>query len=307
MQARPLFIHALTPVHTGTGQSADVIDLPISREKTTGWPQIPGSSIKGVLKDEYRKACGSDDLFVPAFGPETENASEGASMLTFGDGKILCLAVRSFFGTFAWVTCPHIIKRYNRDASVGMGSSLSDVAISNSAEGCKVATESALVATHNGCGGYSGCKVAAESALKKVYLEDLDFAIEAEDQDSLAGAIAEMVFADQTEAWQQEFKKRFCVVSDDMFAFLSETATEVTARIAMDEDLKTVRKGGLWYEEAVPAESIFWSVVVAEPRNGTKPTSLWGFLKAKWPKTIQIGGNATVGRGIVRPVLGGGA
>jgi len=291
MQARPLFIHALTPVHTGTGQSADVIDLPISREKTTGWPQIPGSSIKGVLKDWFRPF---DDVggvsLKDAFGPDTQDASSGASMLTFGDGKILCLAVRSFFGTFAWVTCPHIIKRYNRDASVGMGSSLSDVAISNSAEDAP-----------------PNCKVAAQSALKEgqqVYLEDLDFTIEAEDQDSLAGAIAGMVFADQA-GWQQEFIKRFCVVSDDMFAFLSETATEVTARIAMDEDLKTVRKGGLWYEEAVPAESIFWSVVAAEARNGTQASSLWSFLNSNWPKTIQIGGNASVGRGVVRAVLGG--
>lgn len=294
MKARPLLLHALSPVHSGTGQSADVIDLPISREKTTGWPQIPGSSVKGVLKDEYRGKNGT--LFVDAFGPETNKASEGAGMLIFGDAKILCLAVRSFFGTFAWVTCPHIISRYNRD----FPNVLPDVSIT-APEGDNP----------------PNARLATDSDLKqdnRVYLEDLDFAVEDIDVEDLATKLAELAFPtrDQDEEanngsliWQGIFKKRFIVVSDDMFAFLSETATEVTARIAMDEDLKTVRKGGLWYEEAVPAESIFWSVVVAEPRKEKSEDELWKYLKQYWPKSIQVGGNATVGRGIVRPVLGG--
>lgn len=294
MEARPLFIHALTPVHTGTGQSADVIDLPISREKTTGWPQVPGSSIKGVLKDEYRGKNGS--LFVEAFGPEQENASDGAGMLIFGDAKILCLAVRSFFGTFAWVTCPHIITRYNRD----FPGTLSEVEVT-------------AATGDNG----PNARVASDCALKQnntVYLEDLDFAVEEQGVDELASQIAQRVFPTaglkdeqkkSVEKWQGIFKKRLIVVSDDMFGFLSETATEVTARIAMDDNLKTVKKGGLWYEEAVPAESIFWSAVVAEARNGKSASDLWTYLNTDWPSTIQVGGNATVGRGLVRPVLGG--
>ncbi len=51
MQARLLFTHALSPLHAGTGQGVGVIDLPIAREKATGLPFLPGSSVKGTLRD----------------------------------------------------------------------------------------------------------------------------------------------------------------------------------------------------------------------------------------------------------------
>ena len=45
-------LQAVSPLHAGTGQSADIIDLPIARMKSTGIPFVPGSSLKGVLRDE---------------------------------------------------------------------------------------------------------------------------------------------------------------------------------------------------------------------------------------------------------------
>ena len=44
------FVHALSPLHAGTGQGAGIIDLPIAREKATGLPYLPGSSLKGTLR-----------------------------------------------------------------------------------------------------------------------------------------------------------------------------------------------------------------------------------------------------------------
>ena len=40
-----LFLHALSPLHAGTGQGIGAIDLPIAREKATGIPYLPGSSL----------------------------------------------------------------------------------------------------------------------------------------------------------------------------------------------------------------------------------------------------------------------
>ncbi len=51
MNSRPFLIHALSPLHAGTGHAADVVDLPTARMKATGIPFLPGSSIKGVLRD----------------------------------------------------------------------------------------------------------------------------------------------------------------------------------------------------------------------------------------------------------------
>ena len=51
MAQRLLFIHALTPLHPGSGQGVGAIDLPIHRERATNLPVLPGSSIKGCLRD----------------------------------------------------------------------------------------------------------------------------------------------------------------------------------------------------------------------------------------------------------------
>ncbi|MCS7269380.1 MAG: RAMP superfamily CRISPR-associated protein, partial [Geminicoccaceae bacterium] len=54
MLTRPFLLHALSPLHAGTGQAAGIVDLPIARMKATGIPFVPGSSIKGVLRDVRR-------------------------------------------------------------------------------------------------------------------------------------------------------------------------------------------------------------------------------------------------------------
>jgi len=69
MDARLLFVHALSPLHAGTGQGSGVIDLPIAREKATGLPFVPGSSLKGVLRDACPK-----EWQTKIFGPDTGNA-----------------------------------------------------------------------------------------------------------------------------------------------------------------------------------------------------------------------------------------
>ena len=51
MEALLLFVHALSPLHVGIGQGVGLIDLPIAREKATGLPILPGSSLKGALRD----------------------------------------------------------------------------------------------------------------------------------------------------------------------------------------------------------------------------------------------------------------
>ena len=77
MNARLLFIYAISPLHAGTGQGVGVIDLPIAREKATGIPFLPGSSVKGTLRDLCKDPKKED-----VFGPETTNADEfaGASL-----------------------------------------------------------------------------------------------------------------------------------------------------------------------------------------------------------------------------------
>jgi CRISPR-associated protein Cmr4 len=85
MSTHMLFTHALSPLHPGTGQGVGVIDLPIAREKATGLPYLPGSSLKGTL----RSAC-PDAQRVAIFGPDTDAAHEHAGAAVFADSACCC-------------------------------------------------------------------------------------------------------------------------------------------------------------------------------------------------------------------------
>ena len=53
MTTKIYWLEAITPLHVGTGRGVGLIDLPIIREKVTGWPLVPGSSVKGVIRDYF--------------------------------------------------------------------------------------------------------------------------------------------------------------------------------------------------------------------------------------------------------------
>ena len=293
-EGRMLYVHALSPIHSGTGQSTEGIDLPVAREKITGWPYLPGSSVKGVLRDACLPEEGADaarqKAFVEAFGSPTDVDNPNAGGLWFSDARLLCLPVRSLHGSFAWVTCPLALERWRRDYRTGGERTL----------GLTVPTlgEEAIQLTD-----------AARATLAPtgtVYLEDLDLPARA-DQAAAVQAVAERIaaacFAD--DAWRQVFAKRFGVVTDETFTFLAETATEVIARIKLIAETKTVQDGGLWYEEAVPAESIFACPVVAARHGITRmnghngAVGLWGAVESELSGPVQIGGGASIGRGLV--------
>lgn len=123
MKSKLTFIHALSPLHAGTGQGVGVIDLPIAREKATNIPYLPGSSVKGSVRDEFNPNANDDvatkkqkvDLQNQIFGPEDASY---AGAIQFTDQTLLCLPVRSLAGTFAYVTSPYILKRLKRDANL---------------------------------------------------------------------------------------------------------------------------------------------------------------------------------------------
>jgi CRISPR-associated protein Cmr4 len=283
MDARLYFVHALSPLHAGTGQGAGVIDLPIAREKATGLPFLPGSSLKGVLRD----SCIDTDARKKVFGPDTERADEHAGSAQFSDARLLLLPIRSLAGTFAWVTSPYILHRLLRDARDAQATGLPTSVPSPASLGaCKVSP--------------TNCRLEIKSdGGAKVCLEDLDLDVAGDSAvDTWATWLGPLIFPkDQT--WQRMLLERLCVVHDDTLSFLLETATEITARIKLREDAKTVQKGGLWSEEALPAETVIYGLVVATPVKATKQ-EVFTVLQGLTGKTMQVGGKATVGRGLCR-------
>ena len=281
MQARMIFLHALSPLHVGTGQGVGVIDLPVAREKGTGIPIVPGSSLKGVL----RALVDDETLRKKVFGPDTSAAHEHAGSVQFGDLHLLFLPVRSLRGTFAWVTAPFLLQRFVRDMGwLENGLTLPQPPALPGEEACLVPNHppSALV---------------IEDGAAKVILEDLD--LNASKDATLAqwaATLAPQVFP-QDATWQNLFKERVCLVHDNVMRFLLDTALEVTARIRLDEQTKTVQTGALWYEEALPAETIMAGLVVVSPVKATNQ-EIQTVLQQVTQRPLQLGGNATVGRGL---------
>ena len=69
MQARLFHLHALSALHCGTGQSVGVVDLPIARAQATRLPLVPGSSLRGVLRQQVTE--GDAELARTLFGPRS--------------------------------------------------------------------------------------------------------------------------------------------------------------------------------------------------------------------------------------------
>lgn len=113
MHAHVFFVHALTPIHIGNDIGLGAINLPTMREVHTGYPVLPGSSIKGVLRGQARDRPGLD--IIKLFGPERGAEEDRRGDLAFGDAQLLALPVRSLYGTFAWLTCPFALARLARD------------------------------------------------------------------------------------------------------------------------------------------------------------------------------------------------
>lgn len=280
-KAKVFWIHALTPVHIGVGQGVGFIDLPIMREKVTNWPIVPSTAVKGVVRDFYHGTI-ENPLYDIAFGK-----TDQAGSLVFTDARLVCLPVRSYFGTYAYVTCSLALRRLKRDLlTVGIGENLPDIVDKENVRFGK------------------GSKLAHQG---KVYLEEYDLdASEDEEVEQWSEFIASSIFQGD-DVWSRLFKERFAVVSDEMFDFLCETGTEVTARVKIDDDKKIVQQGALWYEEYLPAESILAGIVWCDRVFGEQNVSEDHVLHAICKKdlTLQIGRRASVGKGQIRCLFNG--
>lgn len=288
MLTRIFHLNALSALHVGVGQAIGVVDLPIARAKATNLPIVPGSALKGVLREEFTCAENQNTLFGPASIRGDEPSY--ASALAFGDAHLLLLPARSMAGVVAFVTCPFVLARYATDLKRAAVSGMP--AVPANVEGAQTCSDTKLKTTGN-----------------IVVLEDLDLTA-SNGAEVWADFIAQHLYgsAEQDKHWVRLFKQRFAIISDDDFSFLADTATEIRARIRIDEQRGVVQKGALWYEENLPAESVLWGVIAAgAARDNSKLTQeqvMSTFVSAiGTDKTIQIGGKATVGRGLVRFIL----
>ena len=288
MQTKIMTIFTRTPLHVGAGSSVGAIDQPVIRERHTRFPVIPGSAIKGVLadlwnneriqakdKDGNPKTDKNDKpvmirqtVALELFGSD-DNDKTSAGNLLIGEARILAFPVRSAKGSFALLTCPLALRRFERDANVTLD--VAKIKMLSEAE-CIVASTDVILDNH-------------------VILEEYCF--KSKDNENISNIVTEFKKYGDDPVWQ-EVANRLVVVNDEMFSYFVENASEIVTRIRINDETGTVDKGGLFNQEQIPSETMFYAVF-----SETRPeclTKLEERLSIS-NNLIQIGGYGTIGLG----------
>ena len=298
MEHQLFYLHALSALHAGTGQGVGAIDLPIARARATQLPLLPGSSLKGVLRDQASQTSTRDHPNIAAlFGPDnTAMDNPHAGALVVGDANLLILPVRAFCGVVAFATCPFILRRYARDLPAAGRDKLPIPTLAD--------TEAALPEC-------SVLQYSVKGAGQQLLLEDLNLSIQQNHTQAHAWGdhLAKALYPGHpNKDWQAEFVKHFAILPDNVFSFLADTATEIRARVRIDPHTRTVANGALWYEESLPAESVLWGMLAFSPSRSSSDSAQ--DMQAKFKtcfsqpeQLMQLGGKHTVGRGLCRLVL----
>jgi CRISPR-associated protein Cmr4 len=294
-----LFAYCETPVHAGTGRSVGTVDLPIQRERITGYPVVQASSVKGVLRamTSPEGSANEAELHRAVFGPDDPTqAHDHAGALQVTDLGVVLFPVRSLAGVFAWTTSLPVLARLSRLAA------LAGIEGVPALPGAGPAAETAWVAQGSALaiGTASGSTVA---------LEEFSFTADsgqAEFVGRLGAWLAQSALPAGREYdwWRRNLTSHLCVLPDDDFRDFVQYGTEVEAHVRLDRAKKTVAEGALWTTEAVPAETLFAGMLAATrsryPRVREDGKSLLAWLTKKLDgRRTRLGGDETTGRGSV--------
>ena len=303
-----VFYYAVSPVHMGAGSAIGAIDSPIQREVHTKHPMFAGSGLKGALRHHFNCAWprAEGDSSKPSslinriFGPDI-SASDFAGALSLSDAQLVALPVRSLKGGFAFVTSPLALARLHRLATqAGMALDWSTPT---------VATDKALVASATLLQG------------KQLVLEAFEFPAEVDDKlKTIAQWIATHALGGAGNSFfADKFKTDLVLLSDTDFAHFARLAMVVEPHVRIDDASGTASDGGLFYVENLPPETLMVGLAQASVerfKKNSRSTESAALLNApevlahvfagqgsEQPgiggKLLQIGGDATTGRGLV--------
>ena len=291
MEMRLYFMQTRSGLHCGVGQGISDIDLPTAKDAVTGHPLVPGSSVKGVLRDHFDDGTSGATA---AFGTPSGSGADRAAALSFTDSRLVCLPVRSYFGTFAHLASPYTLQKLKEELQRAGFHQLPPVPLfqtvgENENFHAMVCSDTRLV--HQG--RFAG----------RLLLEELDLLVDSREDnptDQWARLIGACIYPDDVGA-REQFCRGFAIVDDNVFDFFCETALPVAAHNTIGEN-GVVADGALWYEEFVPAEAVFSGAVYGtDSRIGTERFAADALLDlvCDEPLDIQVGGSATTGRGLV--------
>lgn len=267
MNTKLLYIFTRTPLHVGAGASVGAIDQPIIRERHTGFPIIPGSSIKGVLRD-HLKTIGQDAINTQ-FGTGSDGKNFAAGHISFGEAKLVAFPVRSAKGAFALAVSPLTLSRLARDAG------WTDLPIPDAP-------------TDMHCRAGSKLVIPGKNA---VVLEEYRFANDggfpADWEQKLTSLLNDAVLAAAA--------GRFVLLSDGELSHFAVNACQVNQHVRIDDKTGTADDGGLFNEETVPSETLLYAPLTLLRGDASADNPVFKALEPE--QLVQFGGDGTTGLG----------
>jgi len=298
---KALFLYCISPVHMGAGTALGAIDNPIQRERHTEHPNMAGSGLKGAFRDVF--SAGIDQhMTTRVFGPETD-ASDHAGAISFADAQLVLFPVRSLRRSFVYATCPTALGRLQRLLTMVGVKDAGSWKIPEIVDEDAAVVEASKAVSHD-----------------RVILEAYEFQAHANpDLGIIATWLAEnaMPGGEGMEYFREKLKSDLVILSDERFNFFVRYATLVEAHVRINDESGTADDGGLFYTENLPPESLLVSMVMASKErfkkdNGDQEGLSAGQILEKVEgmisgKMVQVGGDATTGRGQILGSLVGGA
>lgn len=275
---------ALTPLHVGGNFEFSVVDQPIQREGHTGFPKIESSSLKGSLRHHLVKTAASESDIKSLFGSADADA---ASAIALSDARLLLFPVRSAKGIFAYVTSPYIIERFQKELSL----------FASESEENLVSFEQIPAV----CDEASAVLIKTKKDQKNLLLEEFCYQNVVVNE-SFSTFIEKL--AVKYGLNEDMLLKHTVLIPDDDFSYYVQHSTEITTRIRINEETGIVADGALFHEEYVPAETIFYNVFLATKRGNQEAAHWMKQFKDLLPPVLQVGGNATLGKGILQSLKG---
>ena len=251
---------AETFIHSGAGSNEGAIDLPVARETATGYPYIPGSGIKGALRELVEQE--QEKWLDKAFGKE----STGAGGILVGDARLLLLPVRSLCGSYKWLTCPHLLERLNRDMERA-GFNTEDLPpLPDEPDDGKVLGKGENI----------------------IFLEERTFEFSDPLPATLTERLAPLICHHET---KKRLSEQLAVVNNNEFTWFTSYALSVQARNVLKNNKKS---DNLWYEESLSPDTLMYCLL-GERTADSGLSDFETFIKKKG--FFQAGGNETVGQG----------
>jgi CRISPR-associated protein Cmr4 len=291
-----LYLFTRTPLHVGAGNSVGAIDQPIIRERHTGFPVIPASSLKGSFADQWHgglvteKTDGGTEKKVRVnkkgefaeaawlFGSDSDKPAFAGSLL-FSEARLLAFPIRSAKGSFAWITCPLMLQRAKRDGVIS-----DDIPAEPKHSEAIFKADGPLALNH------------------QIVLEEYCFTLTDTYPAPLANALADLV----PDELFKSIADRLVILSNGMMSHFATAACEVAQHVRISDETGTAAVGALFNQENVPADTLFYSVLTATksrvPKGDLKDKSADDALQAFGDKVsegpvFQFGGDASTGLG----------